>query len=152
MKTYEFQDFLFKSAITVMACDGNIEENEIKEIKKMADNEIYFMGYEYELPLKDNLNHIKANGKNAINQYLSELSNTTLSDKQELLLIEILIRTIEADERTHQNEIKFLQMVKSKLKITEEILITKFPNQINYLIDLHHHGSLKEFTDEIKFE
>lgn len=152
MKTYEFQDFLFKSAITVMACDGSIEEKEINEIIKMADDEIYFIGYEYEQTLKDNLSHIKVNGKNAINQYLSELSNATLSDKQELLLIEVLIRTIEADERTHQNEIKFLQMVKSKLKTNEETLISRFPNQISYLIDLHNHGSLKEFNDEIKFE
>lgn len=83
---------------------------------------------------------------------MSELSNTTLSDKQELLLIEVLIRTIEADERTHQNEIKFLQMVISKLKTNEETLIARFPNQISYLIDLHNHGSLKEFNDEIKFD
>lgn len=152
MKTYEFQDFLFKSAITVMACDGSIEEKEINEIKKMADDEIYFMGYEYEQSLKENLNHIKANGKDAINQYLLELSNIKFNDKQELLLIEVLIRTIEADERTHQNEIKFLQMVKSKLKTSEEILISRFPKQISYLIDLHNHGSLKEFNDEIKFE
>jgi len=152
MKTYEFQEFLFKSAITVMACDGSIEEKEINEIKKIAEGEIYFMGYEYEQPLKDNLNYIKVNGKNAINQYLLELSNTDLSDKQELLLIKVLIRTIEADERTHQNEIKFLQMVKSKLKIDEETLISRFPNQISYLIDLHNHGSLEGFNDEIKFE
>ncbi len=152
MKPYVFQDFLFKSAITVMACDGSIEEKEIKEIRKMAENEIYFMGYEYEQPLNNNIANIKANGKNAINQYLSELSSTDLSDKQELLLIEVLIRTIEADEQTHLNEIKFLQLVKAKLKTSEEILISKFPNQIGYLVDLHGHGSLNEFDDEISIE
>lgn len=152
MKPYAFQDFLFKSAVTVMACDGSIEDGEINEIKKMAENEIYFMGYEYEQPLMDYLNYIKANGKNAINQYLLELSNTDLSDKQELLLIEVLIRTIEADEKANQNEIKFLQMVKSKLKITEDVLISKFPKQTNYLIDFHNHGSLEKFDNEIKFK
>jgi len=152
MKPYAFQDFLFKSAVTVMACDGMIEENEINEIKKMADNEIYFMGYEYEQPLNDNLSFVKENGKEAINKYLLELSNADLSDKQELLLLEVLIRTIEADKETHQNEIKFLQMVKAKLKTSEEVLISKFPNQVGYLVDLHGHGSLKEFDDEIKFE
>lgn len=152
MKPYAFQDFLFKSAVTVMACDGSIEDGEINVIKKMAENEIYFMGYEYEQPLKDNLNYIKANGKNAINQYFLELSNTDLSDKQELLLIEVLIRTIEADEKAHQNEIKFLQMVKSKLKITEDVLISKFPKQTSYLISVHNHGSLEEFNNETKFE
>jgi uncharacterized tellurite resistance protein B-like protein len=152
MKSYAFQNFLFKSAVTVMACDGLIEDNEINEIKNMADNEIYFMGYEYEQSLNDNLNFIKENGKDAINKYLQELSIADLSDKQELLLLEVLIRTIEADKQTHQNEIKFLQMVKAKLKISEEILISKFPNQVGYLVDLHGHASLKEFDNEIKFE
>ena len=96
MKTYDFQKFLFKSAITVMACDGSIDEKEISEIKNIADNEIYFMGYEYESSLIDNLAFIKSGGKNAINQYLTELSNADLNDKQELLLIEVLLRTIES--------------------------------------------------------
>ena len=152
MKSSDFQNFLFKSAIIAMSCDGNIEEKEINEIIKMADEEIYFMGYEYDQPLKETLNDIKLNGKNAINQYLLELSNINLSDKQELLLIEVLMRTIEADEKIHQNEIKFLHMVKTKLKTNEETLISRFPKQISYLIDLHNHGSLEEFNDEIKFE
>lgn len=152
MKPYAFQDFLFKSAVTAIACDGSIEESEITEIKNMAENEIYFMGYEYEQSLNDNLNFIKANGKDAINKYLEELSTTDLSDKQELLLLEVLIRTIEADKQAHQNELKFLQMVKAKLKTSEEVLISRFPNQVDYFVDLHNHGSLKEFDNEIKIE
>ena len=52
MKTKEFQNFLLKSAITVMACDGLIDESEITEIKNMADNEIYFMGFDIKEPFE----------------------------------------------------------------------------------------------------
>ena len=111
MKTIDFQNFLLKSAIAVMACDGSIDNEEITEIKEMVSNEIYFMGFDYEKPFETNLNYIKSNGKKAINEYLSELSSLSLNDKQELRLIEILIRTIESDNKIENNEIKFLQLV-----------------------------------------
>lgn len=34
MKTEAFQNLLLKSAISVMACDGSIDNSEIAEIKK----------------------------------------------------------------------------------------------------------------------
>ena len=119
MKTIDFQNFLLKSAIAVMACDGSIDNSEIIEIKEMVSNEIYFMGFDYEKPFEDNLNYIKSNGTKAINEYLSELSSLCLNDKQELRLIEVLIRTIESDKKVELNEKKFLQLVKSKLNVSE---------------------------------
>ena len=147
MKTEAFQHLLLKSAVSVISCDGSIDEAEISEIRSMAQNEIYFMGYDFEEPLEANLQRLKEYGKSAINDYLKELASANLNVNQELLLIEVLIRAIESDEKVEPNEIKFLQMVKSKLKISEETIITKFPNQINYLIDFHNYGLHEEFTD-----
>jgi uncharacterized tellurite resistance protein B-like protein len=152
MKTEAFQDLLLKSAVSVIACDGSIDETEISEIRNMAENEIYFMGYDFEEPLANNLKYIKERGASAINEYLKEVANANLNDNQELLLIEVLIRAIESDEKVEPNEIKFLQMVKSKLKTSEETIITNFPKQMNYLIDFHNYGLHEEFTDELKFE
>ena len=151
MKTEAFQNLLLKSAISVMACDGSIDESEITEIKNMADNEIYFMGFNIEETFEQSLNYIKKNGKKAINEYLNELSQLNLSEKQELLLIEVLIRTIESDNKIEDSEVRFLQMVKSKLGISEETIITQFPKQMNYLIDFENYGLHEEFTDEIEF-
>ena len=152
MKIEAFQELLLKSAVSVIACDGNINQKEISEIRNMAENEIYFIGYDFEEPLKSNLQTIKEKGVSAINDYFKEVANANLNDNQELLLIEVLIRAIESDEKIEPNEIKFLQMVKSKLKTSEETIITKFPKQMNYLIDFNNYGLHKEFTDEFKFE
>lgn len=151
MKTEAFQNLLLKSAISVMACDGSIDESEIAEIKNMANNEIYFMGFDIEEPFEKSLNYIKQKGKKAINEYLNELSQLNLNEKQELLLIEVLIRTIESDNEIEASEVKFLQLVKSKLGISEETIITQFPKQMNYLIDFENYGLHQEFTDEIEF-
>lgn len=152
MRTKEFQTLLLKSAISVMACDGSIDESEIEEIKNMADNEIYFLGFDIEESFEKSLNYIKKHGKAAINEYINELCLLKLTEKQELLLIEVLIRTIESDNKIEASEIKFLQLVKSKLGISDETIITQFPKQMNYLIDFENYGLQKEFTDEILFE
>ena len=151
MKTEAFQNLLLKSAISVMACDGSIDDSEIAEIKNMADNEIYFMGFDIEKPFEETLKYIKENGRQAINEFLNELSRHDLNSKQELLLIEVLIRTIESDNKIEDNEVKFLQMVKSKLNVSEETIITQFPQQMKYLIDFNNYGLHEEFIDEIQF-
>ena len=135
-----------------MACDGDISETEIDEIKTIVANEIYFMGYNFEEPLMSNIDNIKANGKGAINQYLQEIEKHNLNQHQEILLIEVLLRIIEADNNVQTSELKFLQMTKAKMKVDEQTLIVKFPKQINHLIDFHNFGSHQEFTDELKFE
>ncbi len=149
MKNIEFKPFLFKSAVMAMACDGDIAEEEITEIKNIVANEIYFMGYDFEEPLKSNIENIKVNGKNAINQYLQEIVSNDLNEHQEVLLIEVILKMIQADTKIEDAELKFLQMTKSKLKTDEQTLIVKFPHQIDYLIDFNNYGSHEEFTNEI---
>lgn len=149
MKNTDFKPFLFKSAVMAMACDGDIAEAEISEIRNIVANEIYFMGYDFEEPLKSNTENIKANGKNAINQYLQEIVANNLNDHQEILLIEVLLRMILADGKVDESELKFLHMAKSKLKTDEQTLIMKFPHQIDYLMDFNNYGSHEEFTSEI---
>lgn len=145
MKNQDFKSFLFKSAVMAMASDGDIAEAEIEEIKNIVTNEIYFMGYTFEEPLKHNIDSIKANGKNAINHYLKEIETNGLNEHQEILLIEVLLRIIEADKDVQQVELKFLQMVKVRLKLDEQTLIVKFPNHINHLIDLNNYGLTNNF-------
>jgi uncharacterized tellurite resistance protein B-like protein len=150
MKNQLFKEFLFQSAVMAMACDGDIATSEIEELKKIVANEIYFMGYDFEEPLKEYIQNIKANGKIVINNYLQSIELLDLSDNQEVLLIEVLLRIIEADSDIQVSEIKFLQMAKAKLKLDEQTLIIKFPNHIELLLDIQNYGLEKEFTDEIK--
>jgi uncharacterized tellurite resistance protein B-like protein len=152
MKNQDFKDFLFKSAVMAMACDGDIAETEIDEIKSIVANEIYFMGYEFEEQLKNNVENIKANGKGAINQYLFDIEANNLNEHQEILLVEVLLRVIEADNDIQASELKFLQMAKAKLKVDEQTLIVKFPNHIDQLLDFNNYGLYREFNDELKLE
>lgn len=149
MKNSEFKDFLFKSAVIAMACDGIIAEEEINEIKNIVANEIYFMDYDFEEPLKRNIETIKINGKSAVNQFLQEITANDLNEYQELLLVEVLLKIIQADDKIEENELRFLHLAKSKLKTDKQTLIIKFPHQIDYLMDFNNYGLYEEFTKDI---
>ena len=83
---------------------------------------------------------------------LQEIVTNDLNEHQEILLIEVLLRMIESDSDIQHSELKFLQMAKAKLKIDEQTLIVKFPNQIDHLIDFNNYGLHEEFTDEISLK
>jgi uncharacterized tellurite resistance protein B-like protein len=146
MKNLEFKDFLFKTAVIAMACDGEVVESEIEELKTIVSNEVYFMDYDFEERLNLNIANIKANGIHAINQYLDDLNMINLTDHQQFIVIEVILRVIKADFNLQQNEIKFLQMVKARLKISEEKLIVRFPKDLDCLLDLDNLGSISEFV------
>ena len=152
MKSNDFQDFLFKSAVMVMSCDGEIAQSEIDELENIISNEIYLLKYNHHEPLKSHIDEIRTNGKDAINKFLEELSRTDLSQKQELILIEVLIKMIEADSIIQPSEIKFFQLIKSKLKTSEESLIIHFPKQVSFIIESNQYGFNQEFTDEISLK
>lgn len=152
MNAEEFKKLLFKSAVSVMAVDGEIHEDEIKEIKSLANSTAYFIDFEVDKELAENLNEIKKNGKDSINGLLKLLEKQDLSFKQETILIDVLIRVIEADKRIDENEIRFLHLIKSKLKTTEEDLVAKFPKQVSYLVDIRNYGMAKTFDVDINIK
>ena len=152
MKNQEFKSFLFRSAVIAMACDGEIAESEIKTIKGLANDEIFFLGLDYEDLLQKNVNEIKLTGKLAINNYLSELASIQLNTRQESQLIEVLLAVINADNTAEESELKFLHLVKSRLKMDQETLIVQFPNNIEQLMDFKNYGLHTEFNDEVTFK
>ncbi|MGB5069777.1 MAG: hypothetical protein WBO28_02390 [Flavobacteriales bacterium] len=152
MKSNDFQKILFQSAVSAMAVDGEIHNTEIEELKSIVKSTAYFLDFDFEKELEENVSNIKKNGKEAINQYLLLLSTSDLSAKQEIILMEIVLRMLEADQKFDSNEIKFLQMVKAKIKTSEEVLVMKFPKQIDYLMDFNNYGSTTSFDSDITIQ
>jgi len=152
MKTDKFQEYLLKSAVFMMACDGSIESQEIEEISNMAESEVYFMGFDIIQPLQENIKNVKNKGKATINDYLEEIEYLKFNEEQKLLIIEVLIRTIKADHQTKESELKFLHIAMSKLNVPGETAIAKFPQHLNLLIDNSEYGSLDKFSDLIEFD
>ena len=130
----EFQRFLFRLAFCVMACDGHIDDREVKEIRSMNKSSAYFQGIDLSDELETLLAELKTRGKHIVNELFEKLTKFDISTVQELLILEIAFRMVAADEKHDENEIKFVRYLRSKLKVHDEIIRDRF-GTVEYLFD-----------------
>jgi hypothetical protein len=117
-----------------MACDGHIDEREIKEIKAMDKSAAYFQGIDLSVELESLLVSLKEKGKHIVDELFEGLNKLNISTIQELLILEVAFRLIYADTKVDENEIKFLRFLRSKLKVPDIIIKERF-GMVEYLFD-----------------
>ena len=133
MEKQRFSELLLKTAFSCMACDGEIDSKEVQVIKNMhAEKKIFG-----EINLDDELGKlvegINKDGYGFLKLFFSELTAAELSEKDELKIIETAIETIKADDKVEYSEVKFFKVIRSKLKISNEAILTVYPDFEDYL-------------------
>lgn len=137
MKNIDFKKVLFKGVFSVMACDGEVAESEVAEMKEMLTNSPYFEGLDHDVEMKAAYQDLKINGVKSLDNFFNLLKSSELSEKQEFQLVEVLVRMVEADGKIDDSELSFMHQVKSTLKqLTDEKIIISFPRHIDMLLDL----------------
>jgi uncharacterized tellurite resistance protein B-like protein len=137
MKNKDFKKVLLKGVFSVMACDGEVAESEVVEMKEMLSNSPYFDGLDHDAEIKAAFDDIKSNGTKSIDNFFTQLSSSELSEKQEFQLVEVLARMVEADGKVEDSELFFMHKIRSSLKqLTDEKIIINFPRHIDLLLDL----------------
>lgn len=129
-----FQRLLFKVAFCTIACDGNIDDKEIEELKLMDKTAAYFQGIDLSDELDNLLKTLKEKGKHIIDDLYSYLKATKLNQVQELLVLEVAFRLAMANEVMDENEIKFIRFLRSHLELYDEIIRDRF-GAVEYLFD-----------------
>ena len=152
METEDFKKLLFKTAFCVMACDGSIDKKEIQELKKIDSSTTYFS----DIDLSDELDHLIDDLKNKnikiVKNLFDSLRENKLTISQELLVLEITMRIINADNVIDENEVRFLKLIRSKLELGNEIIHERF-GKIPYLKNLNFENleiSQSDFIKEIE--
>jgi len=133
METLHFNKLLLKTAFSCMACDGDIDKREVKLIKQLQKEHKTFGEIDINAELDTLLLAINKDGHQFLKGYFNELTNTELTEANELKLIEVAIDTIKADEKVEYSEIKFFKVIRSKLKIDNEPILEKHPDFEDYL-------------------
>jgi uncharacterized tellurite resistance protein B-like protein len=133
MDTISFDKFLLKSAFCCMASDGHIDNREIALIKTMCENSPLFNDFNFQEEINSLINMINTRGKEFISSYFDLLDKSTLTEKEELTLIEFAIQTIKADEQIEYSEIRFFKNIRHRLKISDEIILAVFPDIEQFL-------------------
>jgi hypothetical protein len=130
----EYQRLLFRTTFCLMACDGDIDEREIKEIREMDQSASFFQGIDLADELESLLADLTVKGKKIVEELFVTLDKIDLSIVQELLLLEVAFRLIYADQRVDENEIKFLKLLRSKLKVDDSTIRDRF-GEVEYLFE-----------------
>lgn len=133
METLDFNRLLLKTAFSCMACDGDIDQREVKLIKQLHKDNKTFGEVDIDSELDNLLLAINKHGHQFLKSFFSELTSVELSEANELKLIEVAIDTIKADEKVEYSEIKFFKVIRSKLKINNEPILEKHPDFDEYL-------------------
>lgn len=134
MDTTGFRKTLLRSAVFAMACDGEVHEDEVSSIKKMASESAYFEDLEAAPEARGALDEVAEEGEQAIENHLDELTDLSLTEKQERLVYEVLIQVVYADDKVHPSEREFLKRVKGALETEEQTLIVNFPTHLDLLL------------------
>ena len=137
MQTEDFKKLLFKTAFCVMACDGNIDESEIEEMKKIDSRTTYFNDIDLSIELDNLISDLKNKNVKIVKNLFDSLRENTLSISQELLILEVTLRIINADNVIDENEVRFLNLIRSKLDVADKIISERF-GKILYLKNLNH--------------
>lgn len=126
METISFDKLLLKTAFCCMASDGNVDKREISLIKSMCENSPLFKDFNFHEEINILVNKINTRGKEFITYYFELLKETSLTEQEELTLIDFAIQTIKADEQIEYSEIKFFKNIRHRLAISDEKILASF--------------------------
>lgn len=133
MEQISFNKLLLKTAFSCMACDGDIDKRELVLIKKIHQDTKIFGEIDINQELENLLLEINRDGHKFLKSYFNELTSTKLSEQNELKLIEVAIDTINADDKVEYSEVKFFKVIRSKLKIDDNTILSLHPDYEEYL-------------------
>lgn len=151
MEKKSFKKILFDTVFCTMACDGDIDQREIEEMKKIDQHTAYFEDIDLSRELDHLVSRINEKGSKVISELFNQISSSDLNTIQELLILEVSLRVIYADERIDENEIKFIKLLRSKLRLHDETIKERFgPIEFLYDQDYSKNVSIEKEQDFIK--
>lgn len=130
----ETTELYLKTLFCCMACDGEIANGEIEMVKHLSSEYDVFSNIEIKSYLDGWIIAINENGTVFLKNYLNELSKAGLSLSEQLFIVDLAIKTIEADERIEYSEIKFFKEIRNRLSITDEEILSKYPDKEDFLL------------------
>lgn len=127
-------DLLLKTIFACMACDGDIATEEVQLLRELIANTDLFKELDVEVSLKKYVDSINENGVSFLNQYLSEVAEDELTKEEQMCLVDLAFKTIEADNRIEYSEVKFFKKIRVRLSLTDEEILAKYPDKEDFLL------------------
>lgn len=150
MDKNKFKKILFKVAFCTMACDGHIDDREIEELQIMNKKTSFFEAIDLSEELKQLIKDLAKKGTKVIEELFVCLRETKLNPIQELLVLEVALRIINADGKHDENEVKFIHLLRSKLELHDETINDRF-GELDILYTNEYSRNIVAGKTEIEF-
>lgn len=128
------KELMLRTIFACMACDGDIATEEIQLLRGLIVDTDLFVDMDVELTLKHYVDDINRNGVSFLNQYLSEVGNGRLSEEDQLQLIDLAFKTIEANNCIEYSEVKFFKKIRARLSVSDEEILARHPGKEVFLL------------------
>lgn len=114
-----------------------------------------------ELCAKDKLFH-DIDSEKCINSWIAEINeqgalflqsylNVVLNETEQLLLVSLAIKAIEADNRIEYAEVKFFKKIRSRLSVSDEAILAEHPDKEDFLLPDINIAEAPQWDDNIHF-
>ena len=128
------KELYLKTVFCCIACDGEFAEEEVCMVRELCARDKLFGGMDAEKYINAWIDEINQRGSMFLQTYLKEIVMADLDDKEQLLLVSLALKAIEADHRIEYSEVKFFKKIRSRLPISDEVILGKFPNKEDFLL------------------
>jgi uncharacterized tellurite resistance protein B-like protein len=128
------KELFLKTIFACMACDGDVAAEEIQLLRELIAQTDLFNEIDVEVTLKRYVDSINQNGVAFLSQYLSEVADDELSKEEQMCLVDLAFKTIEADNRIEYSEVKFFKKIRVRLSLTDDEILAKYPDKEDFLL------------------
>ncbi len=130
------EELYLKTIFCCIACDGDIATEEVDMVRDLCAKDRIFHNLDSEKYLNSWITEINEQGGMFLQAYLKELNSADLNETEQLLIVSLAFKAIEADNRIEYAEVKFFKKIRSRLTISDEAILENIQTKriFSYLI------------------
>lgn len=128
------EELFLKTVFCCIACDGEIAAEEVSLVREMSKNDTLFCNIDFEKYINSWISEINEYGAVFLQSYLKEISAVDLNENEQLTLVSLAIKAIEADNRIEYAEVKFFKKIRSRLTVSDEAILAEHPDKEEFLL------------------
>lgn len=141
------EELYLKTIFCCIACDGDIATEEVGMVRELCAKDKLFHDIDSEKCINSWIAEINEQGALFLQSYL----NVVLNETEQLLLVSLAIKAIEADNRIEYAEVKFFKKIRSRLSVSDEAILAEHPDKEDFLLPDINIAEAPQWDDNIHF-
>lgn len=146
------EELYLKTVFCCMACDGDIADEEVALVQDLCAKDNLFGDIDVSRYINEWIKEVNNNGRAFLQSYIDEVASAKLDTAAQLVLIDLAIKTIEADNRIEYSEVKFFKKIRFRLTVSDGEILAKHPDKEDFLLPDNNVVDEPTWDEDIKFD